>query len=208
MNGEKNSTVEGTLEAARFWIAEDIKHDEFDNFVNSVIDDSFARNNPLIRPEFSEEYLKVVEDMKSKQKALRMYFFVMYNLSDIQKGIQAGHAAVEYSRKYATKERFIDFADNHKTFILLSGGGSEDMLKRREELNQFDIPFSQFREPDLNNSLSALAFILPEDVFSFPIDKIGFLGNDPYWFDSGKKLSIVEKQQYEIFNWIKRFRLA
>jgi hypothetical protein len=99
------------------------------------------------------------------EKGLRMYFFVMYNLSGIQKGIQAGHAAVEYGLKYGDTSLYKDFANHHKTFILLDGGGSNDMIEREHELLNFGIKFAAFKEPDLNYSTSAIAFIVPEEIY-------------------------------------------
>lgn len=106
----------------------------------------------------------------------RMYFFVPYNLSPIQQGIQAGHSAVEYAREYRNDEEFIDFADNHKTWIILNGGttnskfdenhnriGTLDQIAESLEANS--IKYSIFIEPDLNDSLSAVCFIADERVF-------------------------------------------
>ena len=99
------------------------------------------------------------------ENGLRMYFFVMYNLSGIQKGIQSGHAAVEYQLEYGKTKQYKDFAKNHKTFILLDGGGSIDMVERERELESYGIKFASFQEPDLNNSISAIAFIVPEEIY-------------------------------------------
>ena len=129
----------------------------------------------------------------------RMYFFVMYNLSGIQKGIQAGHAAVEYSRyarNYKDYAAYNEFADNHKTFILLNGGGSNDMLKRRDELDNLNIPNAVFFEPDLNDSLSAIAFILTDDVYNLDLNDPGVEGDEDY------------ARRYAIKSYISKFRLA
>ena len=79
---------------------------------------------------------------------LRMYGFVPYNISEIQKGIQFGHAVVEYAQmakkgdptieweessdgtRYKKvrfesldlEDTYNDWADNWKTFIILNGG--------------------------------------------------------------------------------------
>lgn len=125
---------------------------------------------------------------------LRMYFFVMYNLSGIQKGIQAGHAAVEYSLKYGKTKHYKDFATNHKTFILLDGGGSEDMKSRMIELEYFKVDHAPFYEPDLNNSLSAIAFIVPENIYGMKIETMGDL------------LFVTRNEEYA--RYLKSFRLA
>ena len=129
-----------------------------------------------------------------------MYGFVMYNLSGIQKGIQFCHAAVEYSRlaaKHKAYANYFDFADNHKTFILLDGGSSNDMqYNRRAELDGLNIPYAQFNEPDLNNSVSAITFILPQDVYSIDLNNPGVEGDTDY------------ARRYAIKSYISKFRLA
>jgi hypothetical protein len=117
----------------------------------------------------------------------RMYFFVPYNISEIQKGIQAGHAALEYAEEYKNNLEYIDFISNWKTWIILNGGtsnsstesiaekeiigatfipkGSLDKILR--ELKIHDIKCSYFREPDLNEALTAVCFIADERVFNF-----------------------------------------
>lgn len=117
-----------------------------------------------------------------KNKKKRMYFLVMYNLSSIAKGIQAGHAALEYSQKYKNDKEYLDFVQNHKTFILLDGGTSKDMKKHLKTLKQWNMKHAEFKEPDLNNSISAIAFVLDENVY--------------------------DNKETMVGQWIKRFSLA
>lgn len=120
-----------------------------------------------------------------------MYFFTMYNLSGRQAGIQAGHAAMRYALTFGfnagkstsaqeTKAELVDFLTNHETFIILDGGTSSTMLDRARELAEMEIPFSVFHEPDLNNSLSAIAFILHEDEYAPSEDEIFYKTNPVY----------------------------
>jgi hypothetical protein len=125
-------------------------------------------------------------------KGLRMYFFVMGNLSGRQQGIQAGHAAIEYQLKHGNTKQYKDFARNHKTFIVLDGGGSNDMLVRELELGCFNIKYASFLEPDLNNSMSAIAFIVPEHIYSKDI----------------KELDDVHTYDVDYARYLKSFRLA
>jgi hypothetical protein len=112
---------------------------------------------------------------------LRMYFLTMYNISDIQKGIQCGHAALEYALKYKDDEIFNEFVKNHKTWIILNGGVSKNSKSIYENSNQNSIgtmesslillnlngiKTAEFYEPDLNNSLSSICFIVDERVFN------------------------------------------
>jgi hypothetical protein len=95
-----------------------------------------------------------------------MYFFTMYNLSGIQKGIQAGHAAIEYALAYSEDPAYQNWARNHKTFIVLNGGSSVGMEDRLKELEELNIPHAIFREPDLNDSISAIAFLVHEEEYA------------------------------------------
>jgi hypothetical protein len=106
----------------------------------------------------------------------RMYFFVLYSLSPIQKGIQAGHAALEYANLYDNMLIFVEFFHNDKTWIILDGGTSNSTLNENNvpcgtlnqienELNIRNVRFSSFREPDLEDALTAICFIVDERVW-------------------------------------------
>jgi len=110
----------------------------------------------------------------------RMYFLTMYNISDIQKSLQCGHAALEYAYKYKDTEEVWDFIKNHKTWVILNGGTSNDatqsfyglekengsMEQHALALFENKVQFSKFYEPDLNYSLSAICLIVDERVFN------------------------------------------
>jgi hypothetical protein len=112
---------------------------------------------------------------------LRMYGLVPYNISPIQQAIQYGHAVVEYGQmvKNNGTEEYDDWADNWKTFIILNGGtsnhsvnryGTEDFVGSMEThlstLEENGIRLATFFEPDLNDMLSAIVFIVDERVFN------------------------------------------
>lgn len=121
----------------------------------------------------------------------RLYFFVPYNLSPIQQAIQAGHAALEYARKYQNDPDFIDFADNWKTWIILNGGTTNSKLLKDSETGWYANPrtdeapylgsldniahqliknkinYSLFQEPDLNDALTAVCFIADTKVWDW-----------------------------------------
>lgn len=113
--------------------------------------------------------------------AKRIYIFVPYNISDKQKGIQALHAAQKYDRKYEGSSMLHDFIDNHMTCIMLDGGTTNSHPDRLGTLNKIYleilnfsampknpmIMFSTFEEPDLNDALTAVAFIADERVYDF-----------------------------------------
>jgi hypothetical protein len=121
-----------------------------------------------------------------KDLELRMYGFVPYNISEIQKGIQFGHAVVELGQKLKSHLEwnrdlriYDDWANNWKTFIILNGGTSNHSTNRYicddfsgtmennlKYLQELDITTGEFYEPDLNDMLSAIVFIVDERVFN------------------------------------------
>jgi hypothetical protein len=117
----------------------------------------------------------------SNNLELRMYGLTPYQLSGIQIGIQFGHAVVEYGQKFKNDNTYNDWADNWKTFIILNGGNSNHSINRYHQsdepfvgsmesnlvlLEQNGIEIATFYEPDLNDMLSAVVFIVDERVFN------------------------------------------
>ena len=88
-----------------------------------------------------------------------MYHVVMYNLSGIQKGIQAGHAALEYAQQHGDTELYKEFIKDHKTWIVLDGGGSKQMEEYLKLAKSLNLRHAHFVEPDLNDSISAITFL-------------------------------------------------
>ena len=109
---------------------------------------------------------------------LRMYFFTISSLKGILQGIMCGHAALRYARLYSAKHPEVwDFVDNHKTWIILNGGTTNDqrdfeniplgtLNQISDQLQENDIKFSYFIEPDLNNALTSVCFLADERVFN------------------------------------------
>ena len=109
----------------------------------------------------------------------KAYFFVPYNISAAQIGIQAGHSLGRYALKYGRNDPnhiVWDFLENHETWIVLDGGTTNEdrdfegiaagtMNQIGDSLLANAIEFSYFHEPDLNHALSALCFIADERVF-------------------------------------------
>ena len=111
-----------------------------------------------------------------------MYGLVPYNISPIQQAIQFGHAVVEYgqmAKKSPLSEIYDDWADRWKTFIILNGGTSNHSQNRYHDgefegtmeghlaaLEEMQIENAAFYEPDLNDMLSAVVFIVDERAFN------------------------------------------
>lgn len=113
----------------------------------------------------------------------RMYGFVPYNISDKQKCIQFGHAVVEYGLKYFKDKNYQKWAKKDKTFIVLDGGTTNNgeephkhvirnesyvgtLQKHHLELKKNKIKVATFFEPDLNDTLTAVVFLVDERVFN------------------------------------------
>jgi len=107
----------------------------------------------------------------------RMYGLVPYNLSPIQQGIQFGHAVVEYGqlvKGIPPFEAVYDkYAQKDKTFIILNGGTTNENPNRLGTLQQHaktlrdnGVIIAEFREPDLNDTLTGVVFLVDERVFN------------------------------------------
>lgn len=106
---------------------------------------------------------------KSKGLEYRLYGWVPYNLSDKQKMIQFGHAAMEYGYAYKNTKEFKEYITKHKTFIVLDGGTTNNQQPSGmlNILNQLDnIRTSIFHEPDINDALTAIVLLADERVFN------------------------------------------
>jgi hypothetical protein len=123
-----------------------------------------------------------------KKLELRMYGLTPYQLSGIQIGIQFGHAVVEYGQKMkylgehnqSLNIQYNDWADNWKTFIILNGGVSNHSVNRYSDTEDFfgsmeknlkllednGVEIGTFYEPDLNDMLSGIVFIVDERIFN------------------------------------------
>ena len=103
----------------------------------------------------------------------RMYFFVIRQLDGLNAGIQCGHAALEYARKYWNDIYFIDFRENWKTWVILNGGTTNNNQDKLGTLNlihnqllENEINCEVFYEPDLGDQMTAVCFICDERVFN------------------------------------------
>ncbi len=127
------------------------------------------------------QLMKVKANSRPRKTALyleyRMYGFVPYNLSPIQQGIQFGHAVVRYGQKvkaHPELEKIYDkYATKDETFIILNGGTTNEhpdrlgtLQRHTQTLKENGIFTSEFREIDINDTQTAVVFLVDERVFN------------------------------------------
>jgi hypothetical protein len=130
----------------------------------------------------------------------RMFCFVPYNISDIQKGIQALHGVVEYQLEHGHLELYKKWSEIEKTVIILNGGttGRESSMHDIiRTLRDFNLNFSLFCEPDLNDAITSINVILPSTIYDLEINK-----DLLEWPETFLKL------EEKIKIWLSKFKLA
>ena len=119
--------------------------------------------------------------LKNKPKKMqtvlrqRMYSFVIYQLSGIQAGIQTGHATNEYQLKFGAFKEYKQWVKKDKTVILLNGGTTNQsnalstetgtIQKYLQFLKFLKVKATPFYEPDLNNAMTAISFLVDERIW-------------------------------------------
>lgn len=109
---------------------------------------------------------------------MRAYFFGNMYLSSIQQGIQAAHVTGELFCKYTTdgselhtpESVLYDWANDHKTMILLNGGyleTMEDLWYFLEYTTDKPYPYAKFHEglDSLGGVLTSIGIVLPEKIY-------------------------------------------
>jgi hypothetical protein len=80
-----------------------------------------------------------------------LYVLVRKDLSPEQQAVQAGHAVAEHLLN--------GYRWPNGTLIYLGVKNQNTLRRWRDKLNDLNIPFSVFREPDIGNEITALATI-------------------------------------------------
>lgn len=162
----------------------------------------------------------------------RMYSLVIYQLTGIQKGIQSYHATIEYQLKYGNTPEYLQWAKKDKTVILLNGGTTNQanidcysqeyytgtMDEALNTLAENGIPYMEFYEPDLNNSMTAISFLVDERVWDR--DKYPDVTKETLGLDPRTDRTIVTRKIFEEYiklygekiaflrTWTRGFQLA
>ena len=127
--------------------------------------------------------------MEQQKQELRAYFFNNMYLQGAHSGIQSQHTTTEMFVKYqwvdsgaiqeylineSDTELLYDWAQNHKTTIVLNGGMSGDLQALVElfESNENPYTWAFFKETEyaLNGALTNVGIILPEKIYNYDKD--------------------------------------
>ena len=135
----------------------------------------------------------------------RMYGMALMHLSGIQKGIQFGHAVVDYTNEHITDE-CRQWATKDKTFIILSAHGVTGLEEVILKLNGFNIRHTVFREPDLGNIPTAVCFIVDEVIYGRTLEELE-LELFPYLTVGGESYDYFNRK-VQIKQFLNQYRLA
>ena len=149
----------------------------------------------------------------------RMYFLVPYQFgATIHAGIQPLHASWHYLKEHGMTKELKQWAFKDETAVILNGGTTNDKVgtlnAQIKNLKKMGVKYTTFREPDLNNSLTAISFIMDSRVFEreqypdFAYIEANFSGKPEYkrllkQAKELEKIGIFEKR-----NWVFSFKLS
>jgi hypothetical protein len=150
--------------------------------------------------------------MEEHKDRFRMYGLVPRNIGEIDKGIQFGHALQEYNNMLGETyggrpgptydeigDDFNTWRLEDKTFIILNGGTSMTMEEHITTLKDAGIHIGVFREPDLNNMVTGIVFLVPEQVYK----KEGYPDfNDTLIMDPYRQLTDEDYRNKRYREWV------
>jgi len=131
---------------------------------------------------------------------LRAYFFQNFYLHGLHAGIQSQHTTAEMFVKYrrfpdtSQSQILFDWAEKHKTTIVLNGGMQCDLLDILNLLAEYNnpYPFAYFKEAQhsLNGALTNVGIILPERIYNYTKE-----------YEKATKVAVNTKELDCIFHW-------
>jgi len=134
--------------------------------------------------------------MDNNYYELKMYSLVLYQLDGIHKGIQTQHAITEYGQAHPENLEYKQWANKDKTTIILSAGGSIELIDAIEQLVANDITYAIFKEEDLYDKPTAVCFLVDERVW----DKKKWPDPSTYFMPSNTMGTLVPTRSYENFH--------
>ena len=134
---------------------------------------------------------------------MRLYTFVNYYLSSLQQGLQTAHVVSELFVHYPNDALLNDWAQNHKTIVILNGGNSQSIWEICMRLATHNLPRGIFEEDaqSLNCAVTACGVIVPAHIYEFSAIRV-FDESNQYLLES------VSEDDQAIANILKSCPLA
>ena len=88
---------------------------------------------------------------------MKLYVIARRDLTPAQQAVQSCHAVAEFCLRHRDDPRVIEWADEHKTMVLLGVDKEEDLEKWEEKLGSKGVPCETFVEPDMGDQKTAIA---------------------------------------------------
>lgn len=109
---------------------------------------------------------------------MRLYSITNMYTAGIHAGIQTQHSTVEAFVKYPSNTPqhsvLMDWAKYHKTTVVLNGGMHDQLmeilalLEKWEAEEEYEVlPFAPFFEPGVNNALTSISIVMPQDAIDY-----------------------------------------
>ena len=87
----------------------------------------------------------------------RLFIIVRRDLSCGQRAVQSCHALAELMRKHGDDPQVREWADRHKTLVILGVRDRREVLRWRRRLGDARVACEAFSEPDMSDEETALA---------------------------------------------------
>ena len=85
----------------------------------------------------------------------RLYILIDNNLDSIYGCVQGGHVVAQWLLNHPNQ----DWNNSYLIYV------SADISKWKEKLDILEVDYTEFREPDLNNQITALAVLNNDKMF-------------------------------------------
>jgi peptidyl-tRNA hydrolase len=92
---------------------------------------------------------------------MKLYVLARRDLSPAQQAVQSCHAVAELCLRHGAHPRVREWAEDHKTMVLLGVDGEAELADWESRLEGMGIPHATFVEPDIGGQRTAIA-ALPE----------------------------------------------
>ena len=123
---------------------------------------------------------------------MRAYFWGNFYLSSIQQGIQAlhtmGNMFVKYPGVNPEADMLYEWADKHKTVVVMNGGDSHDLHEIAHVIAAQDkYPWATFTEEGIMDALTCVGIVVDDRLVDH-INEVRSARREKRRFDFGERL--------------------